>query len=152
MNAESTRNVVVRYANGEVKKGFTFDFGPNKPVFHLDPSEGAATKALAVCVKDLKAVFFVRSFNGDPDYTERKHLAPKLPPLTTKVRVEFLDGEVLVGYTTAYNPKQLGFFFVPMDPDVNNMRVFAVFSAASSITVDSTVVWTNSTSPVASLR
>jgi hypothetical protein len=152
MNAESTRNVVARYANGKIAKGHTFNFGPNKPFFHLFPAEGTATKALGVWLKDLKAVFFVRSFAGDPDYTERKDLDPKLPPLAAKVRVEFLDGEVLVGYTTAYNPMQLGFFFVPMDPNGNNVRVFAVFSAASSVTVDSTVVWSNSTSPMASLR
>ena len=152
MNAESARNnVVVRYANGRIAKGHTWNFGPSKPSFHLFPAKGAATKALTVWVKDLKAVFFVRSFAGDPDYTERKDLDPKLPALAVRVRVEFLDGEVLVGYTTAYNPMQLGFFFVPMDPDGNNVRVFAAFSAASSVTVGSKVVWSNSTRPMASL-
>jgi uncharacterized protein DUF6982 len=151
MNVESSRNVVVRFASGKIAKGHTMNFGPNKHFFHLFPA-GGASKALGVWVKDLKAVFFVRSFTGDPDYTERKDLDPKLPPLAVKVRVEFLDGEVLVGYTTAYNPMQLGFFFVPMDPNGNNVRVFVVFSAASLVTVDSEVVWSNSASPAASLR
>src|SRR5262249_14198747 len=141
MGRDSSRNVVARYADGRVAKGQTFNFDPNKPLFHLFPAEDPAGKALTIWLKDLKAVFFVRSLIGDPAYNEPKDVVVKLPPLASKVHVEFSDGEVLDGSTTAYDPQQLGFFLVPLDPNGNNLRVFAVFNGTRSVTIGETVVY-----------
>ena len=50
------------------------------------------------------------------------------------MRVEFVDGEVLVGYVARYDPGPAGFIFVPLDPKSNNTKVFAVSAAVTNVT------------------
>ena len=64
--------VVVRYSDGKLIKGFTQDFFPNKEHFHLVPADSPSNGAIEVSTKELKAIFVVRDFSGDPLYNERK--------------------------------------------------------------------------------
>ena len=124
-----TYKVVARYADTRVAKGFTEDFHPDKPRFSLRPPTAAA-EAKPVEVRDLKAVFFVRDFAGDPRYQERKRFDDSERPPGRKAEVTFYDGEILVGSTTTgYVPDRTGFFLTPADPRSNNLRVFAVTDA-----------------------
>ena len=66
----SPGRTVVRYADGRVLKGYSWDCDPKKPSFHLVAAEDRAGAGTEVWVKDLKAVFFVRSFEANPQYTE----------------------------------------------------------------------------------
>lgn len=126
--------IVVRYADGRVLKGYSRDFYPNKPHFHLFPADaGLSDKAVEVRISDLKAVFFVRDFAGDPSYNERKEFAEGERPPGRKVQVTFKDGEVLVGSTLGYDPHRPGFFFIPADPKSNNRKVFAVTTAVTNV-------------------
>ena len=84
-------------------------------------------------IKDLKAVFFVRDFGGDPSYHERKQFAEGERTPGRRVQVAFKDGEVLVGTTLGYNPGRPGFFFIPVDPKSNNLKVFAVAAAVTNV-------------------
>jgi hypothetical protein len=118
--------VVVRYTNGKVAKGFTQDFLPNKDRFHLHLPEGVSGETREVLVKELKALFFVKDFGGDPKYTERKKYLEGEKPTGRKVEVTFKDGEILVGSTLGYDPSRPGFFLFPVDPKSNNIRIFAV--------------------------
>ncbi len=119
--------VVIRYADGRLVKGYTNDFFPNKPSFHV--AEGAGDQGVEVSVKDLKAVFFVKDFNGRPEHNERKDFIKGKEPAGRKVEVTFVDGEVIVGATLGYDPVRSGFFVTPSDPQSNNMRVFVLSSA-----------------------
>jgi hypothetical protein len=121
--------VVVRYRNGRVIKGFTQDFFPNKDRFHLFPADKPSGEAIEVFVNELKAVFVVRDFIGDPLYKEREEYIEGEKPSGRKVKVTFVDGEVLVGSTFGYDSKRQGFFVFPADPNSNNIRVFVVSSA-----------------------
>jgi hypothetical protein len=125
--------VVLRYVNGKVLKGFTQDFLPNKDRFHLHPTEKALGEAKEVFVKDLKAVFFVQDFAGNPQYHERKKYVEGEKPSGRKVEVTFKDGEVLVGSTLGYEPNRPGFFIFPADPRSNNVRVYAVSPAVKNV-------------------
>jgi hypothetical protein len=119
--------VVVRYADGTVIKGYTQDFFPNKDRFHLQPqqkSSGQDTEQ--VLVKDLKAIFFVRDFGGNPAYDERRQFADSDKPQGRKMEILFKDGEKLVGSTLGYEPNRPGFFIHPADDKSNNIRVFVV--------------------------
>ena len=64
--------IVARYLDGRMIKGFTQDFFPNKPSFHLFPEANPSGEGAKVFLIDLKAVFFVRDFLGKPDYDERE--------------------------------------------------------------------------------
>ncbi len=124
--------VVMRYADGRLIKGYTSDFFPNKPLFHVRPIESEpADKGIEVSSKELKAVFFVKDFTGNPAYNEKKHFAEGRHSAGRKVEVTFADGEVIVGSTLGYDPNRLGFFVTPSDPQSNNLRVFVISAAVS---------------------
>jgi hypothetical protein len=55
-------------------------------------------------------------------------MAPEEPPQGRLMEVTCLDGEVIVGTTTGYDPKRLGFFLFPIDTSSNNVRIFMVAS------------------------
>jgi hypothetical protein len=121
--------VVVHYRTGRLLKGFTWDFMPTKESFHL-ADVADERKITEIPVKDLKAVFFVKSFEGDrkhePDYTLESFRS--IPGI--KLKVCFSDGETLYGTSNAYSPARKGFFLLPADTSGNNERVFIVTDAA----------------------
>ena len=123
--------VVVRYTDGRVVKGTTADFLPAKDRFHLTLA-GAPPDALPIEIltRELKAVFFVKDFAGDPGRAEVNEFDPAHPQAGRRIRVVFNDGELLVGTTAGYQPGRPGFFIVPADPNSNNERCF-VFAAAT---------------------
>jgi hypothetical protein len=122
--------VVIRYANGKLIKGYTNDFFPNKPSFHVHPAEiGLADKGIEVLVTQLKAVFFVKDFAGNPSHYDQKHFAEGQQISGRKVEVTCADGEVLVGSTIGYDPKRPGFFIIPADLQSNTLRAYVVSSA-----------------------
>jgi hypothetical protein len=125
--------IVVRYRDGRTLKGTTQNFFPNKPVFHVR-RQGATGPGDVVEVKleDLKAVFFVRDFTGNPKHNERKRLAPGERPQGRLMEVTCKDGEVIVGTTTGYDPKRPGFFLFPIDPAANNARIYVVSAAVGN--------------------
>ncbi len=116
-------------------KGFTADFLPEKEVFHLSlASTIQGATPVEVRVAELKALFFVREFQGRPDYSDRKEFDPARPPVGRKVRVIFKDGELILGATPGPQPGHLGFFVVPADPKSNIERCFVVSSATRDVT------------------
>lgn len=118
--------MVVRFADGRIKKGCSQDFSPNKPLFHLGKDPTGAGEAEEINLNNLKAVFFVHTFAGNPDYKERKDFCEGDSPEGRKVEVTFADDEVLQGSVLGYSPKEMGFFLFPADPKSNNERVFVV--------------------------
>lgn len=124
--APSWQKVVVRYRDGRILRGYTCDFNVVRPQFHFsfDPVSG---ESLVVPLTQLKALFFVRDFAGDPTYVEQK--AFTVPPQGRELEVTFDDGEVLSGSTLSYRPEGHGFIVHPADKHGNNIRVF-VSSAA----------------------
>jgi hypothetical protein len=125
--------VVARFADGRMLKGMTADFFPNKDFFHVSVSTGAGSESVEIRTNDLKALFFVKTFAGDPDYAERKSFDPSRPPAGRRIKVAFKDGEILVGTTQGYQPGRPGFFLEPADPDSNNERCYVVASATQEI-------------------
>ncbi|MEE9912091.1 MAG: hypothetical protein K4571_10245 [Deltaproteobacteria bacterium] len=126
--------IVVRYADRRLQKGITSDFSPDKEMFHVAPLQFArGDKPLAVRVADLKAVFFVKDFGGNPDYDERKDFVPGKPVVGRKIKVLFQDGELLVGTTLGYQPGKPGFFIIPADSKSNVERCFVVARATREV-------------------
>ena len=122
--------VVVRYRDGRILRGYTNDFNVVRPQFHfsLDPVAG---ESLVVPLAQLKALFFVRDFAGDPTYEDQKVFTA--PPEGRKLEVTFDDGEVLVGSTLSYRPDAHGFIVHPADTQSNNVRVFVSAAAVRHV-------------------
>ena len=126
--------VVARYADGRIVKGVTADFSPAKDTFHVSvATEQAGAKSVEIHTKDLKALFFVKDFGGNPQHVERNEFDPSHPPAGRRIRVVFRDGEILVGTTTGYQPGRPGFFLVPADASSNNERCYVVAAATQEI-------------------
>lgn len=126
--------MVVRFTDGRVIEGYSYDFYPTKTSFHLFPAVSECPdEPIEVHIKDLRVVFFVRDYAGDRSYNEHKEFMEGERPARRKIEVTFMDGEVLVGSTISYHPGNPGFSFVPADPKSNNLRVFAVFTAVVKV-------------------
>lgn len=124
--ALSQAMVVARRLDGQLLKGFALNFRPSKETFLLRPRAAVDPETTTpVRLADLKALFFVKDFDGDPSYQESTDAArPML--LTKRVRVRFRDGEVLRGTTPSGDLGGVGFFVIPMDPRSNNRRIYVV--------------------------
>jgi hypothetical protein len=119
--------VVVRYADGRIIKGYTQDFLPTASSFLVRPIEpGTSIDPVEVLIRDLKAVFFVRDFVGDPNHMDRKDFSDGVDAPGILLRVTFKDGEVIVGSTLSYDPQRPGFFILPAESNGNNLGIFVV--------------------------
>lgn len=126
--------VVARFLDGRVVRGITFDFEPSRPHFHINEVEALpGTKPVEVQLKDLKAVFFVKDFAGDPGHQDRKEFDMTKPPLGRRIRVMFRDGETLVGMSSSYFPGRPGFFLQPADADSNIQRCYVIAGSAQTV-------------------
>jgi len=126
--------IVARYQDGRILKGFTNDFVPAKDHFHLFADEhSAGARPTDVQVPDLKAVFFVKTFEGDPQHHKSNESPEGGSLLGRRIRVVFKDGEVMVGTTQGYDRSRSGFFVVPVDPASNNERCFVVAAATTAV-------------------
>lgn len=126
------QKIVVRYADGSLAKGFTQDFHPSRAHFSLWPGVNARpSERVSVPLARLKAVFFVRDFDGNPAYRERKIFTPT--GQGRRIEVTFADTEVILGTTLNYRPDAAGFFVQLADPASNNTRVFVVAAAVRSV-------------------
>ena len=130
-NAMEQVKVVIRYADGKIVKGYTNDFFPKKPAFHV--GSGPSDKGILVSIQDLKAIFFVQDFAGNPGYDENKDFQEGRSVQGRKVKVAFKDGEELTGAVLGYDPNRPGFFMLPPDEKSNNLRVFVVSAAVKDV-------------------
>jgi hypothetical protein len=131
--------VVARYRDGRVVKGVTHDFGTQKKAFHVvsveeDKGEGSG-KVSEVFLSDLKAVFFVKSLRGTKDHPPAKEFLEegRNPVGSVKVKITFIDGEILIGTTHGYSTERNGFFVAPLENETNNLRIFVISNAIKQI-------------------
>lgn len=128
--------VVAHYKDGSIVKGHTRDFDPEKGEFtlHLYEEGGGS---VSVELESLKAVFHVRTFEGNPDHPPAPERVTEIPEPRfrevmergRKALLEFSDGERMWGFAEGFDHGGSGFFFFPTDPGSNNLRVYVIRSA-----------------------
>jgi hypothetical protein len=124
--------VVARYQDGRLVKGISMDVDPARPSFHVRPPEG---KTVEVKLTDLKALFFVRTLDGNPERKEvlKADPADSRARGSTLVSLRFTDGEEMMGLTIRFPPNRPYFFIVPVDPASNNIRILVNRDAVASM-------------------
>ena len=129
----SLQKVIVRTRDGKVIPGFANEHRIKKTLKIINQQGKEETFS----IDKLKAVFFVKDFQGNPEYDEIKFLNKQSVSSMIWVRVEFFDGEVLEG--KILNTMELlsspGFYLSPSDQDTNNKRVYVVKSSLKNFTV-----------------
>lgn len=130
--------VVARFKDGSIMKGNTNDFSPLKRHFHLEVIGGQVIdvnvdllKALEIDLKELKAAFFVKDFEGNKTYDEE--YGDIVVGAGRRVQVTFEDGEVIIGFALSYSPDRIGFFLVPADKKSNNERIYVITSSTKKV-------------------
>jgi hypothetical protein len=81
-------------------------------------------------VSEIKAVFYVNSFEGDSDHKELTFYSRAPIAHGIWMRIEFLDGEAMEGivYNSIRYLVDPGFFLIPTDPGSNNKLVYVAKS------------------------
>ena len=125
--------VVARYTDGHLEKGMTLDFSPGREYFHMESGFAENAESLTIKTMDLKALFFVKDFDGNPVHVDKLEFESAPPPERRRIRARFTDGEILVGTTMGYHPGLSGFFLVPADAESNNERCYVVTSATKEV-------------------
>lgn len=129
--------IVARFVDGHIVKGFTNDFLPGKATFHVSATsaggQASGVKPEEVRVMDLKALFFVKSFEGNPKHQEKKTFDPAQRAVGRKIRVIFKDGEILIGTTAGYQSGRPGFFLESVDDESNIQRCYVVTGATREV-------------------
>ncbi|MCC6317982.1 MAG: hypothetical protein IT361_09850 [Gemmatimonadaceae bacterium] len=115
-------SIVARYADGRIVKGTSLDVAQDRPTCHVRTATGDMVE---VELKDLKALFFVKSLDGDRTHQEGTTVDPADPRLrgARLVEVTFHDGERVVGLALRYPPNKPYFFLTPADSVSNNLRI-----------------------------
>ncbi len=130
----SGHKLVVRFNDGRVLKGTTSSFSTSDPTFVLrreDQSPGS--ESAIIDLRQVKALFFVRSFQGDPGHQDRRSFEEGQPYGGRRIQVVFQDGEVMVGSSPNFKGDGLGFYLFPADEESNTLKVFVVSASVKVI-------------------
>lgn len=133
------QKVILRYADGKLEKGYLID---GTALGDVVAYEDESRTPLSVNIQQLKAIFFVKDFDGDKAYRERKAFTGKRPA-SRRVFLRFKDGESMTGYLDGNTPWKKGFFLepqpgpgfylIPVDDASNNTKMFVVTSAVRDV-------------------
>lgn len=124
--------VVARYPDGNLVRGVTSDFRPDRDVLTVVAEDGTPTR---IILAELKALFFVKSLFGDHSHQEKKTFRHR-EGVGQRTWVTFADGEKLAGWNVAYEEAKPGFFLFPADPQSNLEKVWVVRAAVAEILMD----------------
>ena len=140
--------IVARLRDGSVIKGYT-DAVPEEDLDHAlrqGPipipkqitirTNGSRQNVVVPCEK-LKALFFVKSFEGRNEYQEIKFFDSHPPVEGLWVRIKFYDGEASEGvvHNSLHHLTSPGFFLKPPDPESNNEYVYVLKSSLTDFRV-----------------
>ena len=128
------QRLVVHYKDGNVDYGVSVSLNPKERRFYLEQMtrEGEVTdETVPVEFSNLKAVFYVKSFDGNFDKSERHQ---EWTPEGPEVVVEFQDGEVIHGHLLhRYNPDDPRFHLIPHSAKSNNINILVESSAVTHV-------------------
>jgi len=142
---EQGEKAVLRFLDGTILKGYLEGFTEEAMEITLR-AVGAKTRT-TVDTDGLKAIFFVKTFEGDRQYSEKKSYGIR-KARGRRTFVKFKDGEDMVGFIEGKVPwekgfflsvqrtkKLKGFYLLPADDGSNNNRVFVFAGAVRDVTI-----------------
>ena len=132
--SSTRKRVVIRKLDKGLIKGFVDPNAYLAPEIDVLNREG---HVIHIPLSEIKGIFFVRDFEGNPDRAERKvfRSRPRLAGLW--VRMTFKDNEVLEAILSSnlLDLDALGFLVTPPDVYSNNLKIFIPRTALAAIEV-----------------
>lgn len=144
MKKDEGEKIVARFRDGRILKGFVRNFSVESDTVILRDQK--TNKESRIPIDELKALFFVKDFEGSREHVERKVFGIR-KNLGRKAFIKFIDKESLVGFIEGEIPwdkgfslaklgqRAKGFFLTPVDGDSNNEKVFVVGGAIENVTI-----------------
>jgi hypothetical protein len=136
---QDNQKVILRFIDGKMLKGFIRDLKVAEEYLYL---EDESSHQLKVRLKELKAIFYVKKFEGERGHQEKKAFTGTSPEVK-RVFVKFKDGETIIGTMEGDIPWQKGFFLesmkekaftiIPVDEGGNNTRILVVTTAVKDV-------------------
>ena len=130
------RKVIARKTNGEILKGY-MEVVPEGHEHSTITLTSLTEQRIEISKRELKALFFVKKFSGNKEYSEIRFFEtqPKIDGLW--VRVTFYDNETIEGIVsnTIRFLMDDGFYLKPPDPNSNNRFMYVVKEALKDFTV-----------------
>lgn len=128
--------VVAHFLGGKLTKGYTYDFNQNRDSFHVFDSPEKIEEGTLVQHDELKALFFVKTFEGNPNYQDPVFSEEEVKKIVgMKLKITFKDGEVMFASTYGYSPARKGFFVYPLDKECNNNKVYVITPSTTSVEI-----------------
>ena len=128
------QRLVVRFKDGRTVGGVCFALNIAESGFHLDVVDTAGAslgQTQYMLFRELKAVFYVKSFDGNFDKTIHYR---EWNPEGGELVVVFKDGEILRGFSLhKYNPDSERFYVMPVKADTNNISMLVEASAVEAV-------------------
>ena len=113
------QKVVVHYLDGSVTRARVRFFEGGRPEILAEDLSG---RPFPISLDDIKAIFFVKSYEGNPEGPDDDE--GPAPTRGEAVSVVFPDGEVLEGMVSDYPPEGPGFYLTPLPPSGNNRVIY----------------------------
>ena len=142
---EHVQKIVLRFNTGKILKGYIRDFTAYTDIVAIQ--DAATNEEHNIPIIELKAIFFVKTFEGDRSRRDKKRYGIS-ENVGRKVYIRFNDGESMIGFLEGDIPWEKGFhlskkpasalkgfFLIPVDLDSNNKKVFVVNSSIKDITL-----------------
>ncbi len=129
-------HVIVKFLNGEEKRGEIFNFNPNFPVFYLQVKNAAGSiENQPIKVDLVKQIFFLKKTSEDESILHKETIdqSTYAGVLPYKLVVELKDGQIIDGSTNRYHPKDKGFFVVSLNPADKNERIYINAKAVKNV-------------------
>ena len=121
--------IAIQHVDGRFSKGYTNDFSPTIPFFHLAQiAEKSTDEGKKIYFDTIKLIDFSQSV--EDNYFEKSD--PCSPTSCPAIEVTFKDGEVLQGMMIDSRPNGFG-FFLSVNQDNRKRKVFLVDSAIQRI-------------------
>lgn len=119
--------VVIRFRDRRIVKGGTYNFKPNREIFHVTEAHDEKN-IIEISMSQLKAIFFVKTLERNRDHRSPADFSLESfnKVIGRKVKITFSDGEVMYGIIHGYTPHMKGFFIFPADKESNNKRAFVI--------------------------
>jgi hypothetical protein len=135
----NNQKVVLNFMDGRIIKGYIDNFSPEDEFVLI---ENTLSDKQKFKTNELKAIFFVKTFEGNKNYSEKKSFTVT-GQVGQKILVRFKDSETLIGYVEGNVPwqkgfhlesKRGGFYLIPADDRSNNIKVFVVSTSVLDVT------------------
>lgn len=134
--------IVAHLRDGKLVKGYTdalpsgdlerlLQEGPVPLPAQLSVRVAGSRQTVSIPLTALKALFFVKSFEGSNNYQEIKFFESHPPVQGLWVRLKYYDGETSEGvvHNSLYHLVSPGFFLKPPDPQSNNHFIYVLKSS-----------------------